>query len=654
MVDSVSKQARRKVFLFSGQGTQSYFMAKELFDTQTGFKRQLLELDEQFKQRLGHSILERIYDARAARLDPLDDVLVSFPAIFMIEHALARLLIDRGIQPDAVVGASMGEVAAAAIAGAISADAAVALVAAQAQLFARTAPRGGMLAVLHELEACRGFTSVARDGEVAAINYPSNFVLAADEAGLGRIQQELSQRSVAFHRLPVRYPFHSSHLDPLREEYRSRVRADSLTWPRIPMYSCTTANRVHDLRSDHFWNVVRAPIQLYDTVLQLEGQGGCDFIDVGPAASFATIIKRILARDSTSRLFPLLSPFSRIDRELDGVTRSCAMTEAPAPRAPAQVPPPPSSPWALHTRGAASAPVNARKAALFPGQGSQERGMGAALFDEFPDLTDIADAILGYSIKRLCLEDPGKELAQTQFTQPALYVVNALSYLKRLREGAEQPAFVAGHSLGEYNALLVAGAFDFETGLRLVKRRGELMSGASGGTMAAVVGCDAVAVEQVLRDRQLTSLDIANINSPDQIVVSGPAQDIERARQCFVDRGARYVPLNVRAPFHSRYMQPAASEFERFLSQFQYAPLRCVVISNVTGRPYAHDNVVQGLALQLRSPVQWTATVRYLLEQGVEDFEELGPGRVLTRLITANKRGAPAPATAAPAKWANA
>ncbi|MFP2957518.1 ACP S-malonyltransferase [Myxococcus sp. 1LA] len=643
------------MFLFSGQGTQSYFMAKELFDTQAGFKRQLCELDAQFKQRLGHSVLERIYDPRAARLDPLDDVLVSFPAIFMIEHALARLLIERGIQPDAVVGASMGEVAAATTAGALSMEAAVAVVAAQAQLFARAAPRGGMLAVLHELDVCRGFTAVARDGEIAAINYPSNFVIAADEAGLGRIQQELSQRSVAFHRLPVRYPFHSSHLDPLREEYRSRVRADSLSWPRITMFSCTTANRVQDLRSDHFWNVVRAPIRLYDTVQQLESQGGCDYIDVGPAASFATIIKRILTRESSSRLFPLLSPFSRVDRELEGVTRSCAGSEAPTPRAPAPVAVP-ASPWATHTRGAASAVVNARKAAMFPGQGSQERGMGAALFDEFPDLTDIADGILGYSIKRLCLEDPGKELAQTQFTQPALYVVNALSYLKRLREGAEQPAFVAGHSLGEYNALLVAGAFDFETGLRLVKRRGELMSAASGGTMAAVVGCDAAAVEQVLRDHQLTSLDIANINSPDQIVVSGPAQDIERARQPFVERGARYVPLNVRAPFHSRYMQPAASEFERFLSRFEYAPLRCVVISNVTGRPYSRDNVVQGLALQLRSPVQWTATVRYLLEQGVEDFEELGPGRVLTRLITANKRNAPAPAGtgAAPANRANA
>jgi len=652
MDPSAAKPARRKVFLFSGQGSQSFFMGRELFETQPGFKRRLCEVDELFKRALGNSVLERLYDARAARLDPLDDLLVSHPAIFMIEYALAQLLIERGIQPDAVVGASLGEVAAAVIAGALPVEAGVALVAAQAQLFARAAPRGGMLAVLHELDVCRNISAVVRDGEIAAINYASNFVISADEEGLARIQQELSQRSMAFHRLPVKYPFHSSHIDRLRDEFRSRVRAEFFARPQVPIYSCSTAGMLQSLDNEHYWTVVRAPIRLRDTVQLLEAQGNCDYIDVGPAASFATIIKRLLAGGSSSRLFPLLSPFSRVDRELEGVVRSCASAQAPARTAP--TPSAPSSPAEAHTAKGAGAPVNARKAVVFPGQGSQERGMGAALFDEFKALTEVADSILGYSLRRLCLEDPGRELSQTQFTQPALYVVNALSHLKRVREGAEQPAFVAGHSLGEYNALLAAGVFDFETGLRLVKRRGELMSKASGGAMAAVVGCDAAGVESVLKDNGLSSLDIANINSQEQIVISGLAADIERARPFFAARGARYVPLNVSAPFHSRYMQPAANEFEGFLSQFRYSPPRCVVISNVTGRPYEADNVVQGLARQLRSPVQWTATVHYLLQQGVEEFEELGPGRVLTKLIATIRRAEPAPNSRVPAKLANA
>ena len=133
---------------------------------------------------------------------------------------------------------------------------------------------------------------------------------------------------------------------------------------------------------------------------------------------------------------------------------------------------------------------------VFPGQGSQNKGMGGTLFDDFSELTVQADAILGYSIKRLCLEDPQIKLSLTQYTQPALYIVNAFSYLKRLREIGKKPNFVAGHSLGEYSALFAAEVFDFPTGLQLVKKRGELMSRASGGAMAAILGLDE---EQIIR-----------------------------------------------------------------------------------------------------------------------------------------------------------
>jgi malonyl CoA-acyl carrier protein transacylase len=224
------------------------------------------------------------------------------------------------------------------------------------------------------------------------------------------------------------------------------------------------------------------------------------------------------------------------------------------------------------------------RAYVFPGQGSQRTGMGGALFEHFGDLTAKADAVLGYSIEELCLSDPRKVLNKTDYTQPALYVVNAFTYLKKLEDGQPMPDYVAGHSLGEYNALLAAGAFDFETGLKLVKKRGELIGRASGGAMAAVVGLSEEQVLEILRGDGLSGIDIANINSPNQVVISGLKEDIGRAEAFF--KTAAVVPLNVSGAFHSRYMEKAKSDFELFVKNFEFSPLKIPVISNVTARPY--------------------------------------------------------------------
>src|SRR5437764_11868745 len=198
---------------------------------------------------------------------------------------------------------------------------------------------------------------------------------------------------------------------------------------------------------------------------------------------------------------------------------------------------------------------------VFPGQGSQKRGMGQGLFDDVREYAAVekhVDTILGYSMRTLCLEDADNRLKETQFTQPGLYVVNALHYYKAVGEGA-RPAYLAGHSLGEYNALLAAGVFDFLTGLRLVKKRGELMSQAKNGGMGAVIGLGAGAISKVIQDSGLATLDVANFNTPSQTVVSGPVEDIKRAGSFFEKAGAQmYVPLQVSAAFHSRYMADAA------------------------------------------------------------------------------------------------
>ncbi|MBB4952063.1 trans-AT polyketide synthase/acyltransferase/oxidoreductase domain-containing protein [Agrobacterium vitis] len=271
---------------------------------------------------------------------------------------------------------------------------------------------------------------------------------------------------------------------------------------------------------------------------------------------------------------------------------------------------------------------------IFPGQGSQHIGMGKDFFDRYPREVQLADRILGYSVRDLCLNDKEGRLNQTNYTQPLLFFVNALHERETRDRGDPLPSMVAGHSLGEYNALLAAGVFDLETGLRLVAKRGELMSKAEPGSgMAAVIGLDGEAVAAVLAKANLDRLDIANINSPTQVVISGLLADIAAAQPVFEAAGARYVKLNVSAAFHSRYMRPAQEEFSRFLAQFQFSAPRFPVIANVTARPYATGDIAHLLTQQITGSVRWVESVRYLLAQGEVEFQELGPKRVLTDLV---------------------
>lgn len=270
---------------------------------------------------------------------------------------------------------------------------------------------------------------------------------------------------------------------------------------------------------------------------------------------------------------------------------------------------------------------------MFPGQGSQAVGMGADLFDRYPDLVAEADVILGYSIKELCLLDPDDKLRQTDYTQPALYVVDVLSYLAKVEIEGLRPDFVIGHSLGEYAALYAAGAFDFGIGLKLVQKRGSLMNAATGGGMAAILGMTGDAVAVALTELGAGSIDVANFNSPGQTVISGPKADIEVFAPQMKEKGAkRAVILPVSGAFHSRYMKPAAGEFETFLSGFSFNSLQIPCIANCSAQPYTDDSIASNLVKQIHSSVRWVETIKGLRAQGADTFIEVGPGTVLAGL----------------------
>ncbi len=271
---------------------------------------------------------------------------------------------------------------------------------------------------------------------------------------------------------------------------------------------------------------------------------------------------------------------------------------------------------------------------LFPGQGSQAVGMGKDLFARFPELIGQVNGVLGYSVDELCLRDPHKQLRQTQFTQPALYVVGALGYLARQEDGTERPDYLAGHSLGEYVALFAAGCFDFETGLALVNARARVMSEMSEGSMVAITQLEAPVIESLLQESSADGIDIANYNTPTQTVLSGDRQQLLNLSELVSKNGGRLHPLNVSGAFHSRYMRGPQQQFEQFAQTVTFRAPQIPVVANLSAVPYPNhnDEIRRLLTDQIASPVRWGDSIEYLRRSGVDRFIELGSGKVLTRL----------------------
>ncbi|TQK74890.1 [acyl-carrier-protein] S-malonyltransferase [Brevibacillus sp. AG162] len=290
---------------------------------------------------------------------------------------------------------------------------------------------------------------------------------------------------------------------------------------------------------------------------------------------------------------------------------------------------------------------------VFPGQGSQFVGMGQALSEQSEEARHIfeqADEALGFSLSGLCFAGPEEELKLTANTQPAILTAS-IAVLAALNEKLPdyKPAFVAGHSLGEYSALVAAGALSFADAVKTVRARGQFMEEAvpaGQGAMAAVLSMDRAALHAVCEEVTASGhpVQLANMNCPGQIVISGSAEGVKLAGEKAKEAGAkRVLPLNVSGPFHSSLMQPAADKLQEVLAGVTVQEATVPVVANVTARPVSEATIiVDQLVQQVSAPVLWEDSVQWMVEAGVTTFVEIGPGKVLAGLI---KKIAPADTT---------
>ena len=315
------------VFLFSGQGSQYYNMGMDLYESNTQVRRHFDALDEIARDIIGHSILKLIGDERKKPSDPFTDVPTSSVAIYLVERALTRFLVDYGIEPSICVGSSMGMYASFTAAGCLDEEEALGFVFEQGKAFMETCDPGSMISILGDPALHESVPELQRTADLAGINFDNAFVIAAQASDLPALFGLLKSLKLTYQEMPVARPFHSRWIAPAKERLDALSAPFSGRRPKIPVACCTKQDFVESLEASSVWSAVRHPIMFRDTIIRLEKSGPYRYVDVGPSGTMITMLKYVLPPGSESECHLILSPFGPSTKRLTNLLSACTGPE---------------------------------------------------------------------------------------------------------------------------------------------------------------------------------------------------------------------------------------------------------------------------------------------------------------------------------------
>jgi acyl transferase domain-containing protein len=299
------------VFMFSGQGSQYYHMGKELYENHSRFRLWMNYCDEIVQPLIQRSLIEVMYNERIDKHEPFDEILYTNPALLSIEYSLARILTEMDVQPDYVLGYSIGEVAAAVISGVLSLEEGFQFVVGVAKLLEAETPPAGMLAVIEPVEIMDQNPDLFETCWLTGNNFQKNFVISGLADDISHIQSVLKQRNMISQRLPVNYGFHTRLIDPIEEKFKQLGKGIHFSESRIPIISCLKSKEIEKMNEDHFWKVLRHPVAFEKTIQTILQKNEYIFIDVGPSGSLSTFVKYLLPFQSKSFHFEMINQFGK-------------------------------------------------------------------------------------------------------------------------------------------------------------------------------------------------------------------------------------------------------------------------------------------------------------------------------------------------------
>ena len=305
--------------MFSGQGSQYYHMGKELFIKHPIYRGWMFKLDKIVREIIGESILEQLYSEKKRKYERFDRTLFTHPTIFMVEYALVQVLLENGVEPDFVLGTSMGEFASAAVAGVIGVEETLELIFKQAELFEGCCCEGGMLAIIHDSNLYYETPLIYENSELGSVNFNSHFVVSGKSRELKIIEEFLNEKGILYQNLPVSFAFHSSLIDPAAAVYINFLKKYSCQNPRIPLVSGLYGKLIAKLPDDYFWNIARKPIQFPKAISELENIQSHIYLDLGPSGTLANFTKRNLESNSKSEVYAVITPFDQELRNLEKI-----------------------------------------------------------------------------------------------------------------------------------------------------------------------------------------------------------------------------------------------------------------------------------------------------------------------------------------------